>query len=298
MTQTDGGDRSAEAASAKVPSPSKTWLLVAPALLLAGIGLLVTRPDQLSSEPGPGAPSAAAAQAAPAADTSMFNDPQKRGIEQIVKDYLLKNPELIIEVQGALEAKIAKEETERTKKLVGENAKEIYRYPNAPLAGNPDGDITVVEFFDYNCGYCKRGFTDVAKLVAADPKVRVVFKEFPILSKDSEDAAHLALAARKQGKYWELHRALLESKARITEAVALEAATKLGLNIEQLKADKDSAEVKAEIARVQELAKKMNINGTPHFLVGDEAIGGAPENLFDMLTEKVANLRKNGCTYC
>jgi protein-disulfide isomerase len=297
MTHSEGQAPRDEQPAAKVPSPRKAWLLVAPALLLAGLGLLMTQPGHLSSEPAASTQIPVISQS-PAADTSMFNDAQKRGIEQIVKDYLIAHPEVIVEVQGALEAKMAKEETDRTKKMVAENAKEIYRHPNAALAGNPDGDITVVEFFDYNCGYCKRGFADVAKLVAADPKVRVVFKEFPILSKDSEDAARVALAARKQGKYWEVHRALLESKAKITEAVALQAAEKLGLNMDQLKTDKESAEVKGEITRVQELAKKMNINGTPHFLVGDEAIGGAPENLFDMLTEKVAALRKTGCSYC
>ncbi len=234
----------------------------------------------------------------PAADTSMFSDPQKRGIEQVVKDYLLQNPEVLIEVQGALEVKMAKEEAERTKKLVAENAEELYRHPDAPVAGNPDGDITVVEFFDYNCGYCKRGFHNILELIEKDPNVRVVFKEFPILSKDSEEAAKIALAARMQGKYWEMHRAMIENKGRVTEAFALEAASKLGLDIEKLKADKESEAVKAELARVEALARKMNISGTPHFLVGNEGIGGAPEDLLDQLTAKVAALRQSGCSYC
>ncbi len=281
----------------------KLTLLLAPALLLAGLALLVLRPERGQTEPAtaveiPVTGQTAAQAAAPAADTSMFTDTQKRAIEQISKDYLLAHPEVFLQIQTALEAKLAKEETERTQKLIAENAKDIYRHPNAPLAGNPNGDITVVEFFDYNCGYCKRGFADVAKLVESDPKVRVVFKEFPILSKDSEEAAKIALAARKQGKYWELHGALISSKARVTEAVALQEAQKLGLNMDQLKTDKESEDVKGEIARVQELAKKMNINGTPHFLVGDEAIGGAPENLLEMLKEKVAAFRAKGCTYC
>jgi len=234
----------------------------------------------------------------PAADTSMFSDPQKRGIEQVVKDYLIQNPEVLIEVQGALEVKMAKEEAERTRKLVAENAQELYRHPDAPVAGNPDGDITVVEFFDYNCGYCKRGFHNVLELIEKDPNVRVVFKEFPILSKDSEEAAKIALAARMQGKYWEMHRAMIENKGRVTEAFALEAAGKLGLDVEKLKADKESETVKAELARVEALARKMNISGTPHFLVGNEGIGGAPEDLLDQLTAKVAALRQSGCSYC
>jgi protein-disulfide isomerase len=233
-----------------------------------------------------------------AADTSMFTDPQKRGIEQIVKDYLLQHPELMVEVQTALEQKAAREEAEHTKKLVSENAKEIYRHPDAPVAGNPKGDITVVEFFDYNCGYCKRGFHNIRELIEKDKNVRVVFKELPILSKDSEEASKVALAARAQGKYWELHQALIESKGRATEAFALETAGKLGLDVEKLKIDKDSEAVKGELARVEALARKMNISGTPHFLIGSEAIGGAPEDLLDQLTAKIATLRQSGCSYC
>jgi protein-disulfide isomerase len=233
-----------------------------------------------------------------AADPSEFSDAQKRGIEQVVKDYLLKHPELLVEVQGALEQKMAKEEAERTRQLVAENAKEIYRHPDAPVAGNPKGDITVVEFFDYNCGYCKRGFHNIRELIEKDGNVRVVFKELPILSKDSEEAAKIALAARAQGKYWELHQALIESKGRVTEASALETAGKLGFDVAKLKADKDSEAVKAELARVEALARKMNITGTPHFLVGNEAIGGAPDDLLDILTTKIASLRKTGCAYC
>lgn len=233
-----------------------------------------------------------------AADTSMFNDAQKRGIEQIVKDYLLQNPQVLVEVQTALEQKMAKEEAERTKTLVADNAKEIYRHPDAPVAGNPNGDITVVEFFDYNCGYCKRGFHNIRELIEKDKNVRVVFKELPILSKDSEDAAKIALAARAQGKYWELHQAMIESKGRVTEAAALEMAGKLGLDVAKLKADKDSEAVKGELARVEALARKMNISGTPHFLVGSEAIGGAPEDLLDQLTQKITALRQTGCAYC
>ncbi len=233
-----------------------------------------------------------------AADTSMFSDPQKRGIEQIVKDYLLQHPEVLVEVQGALERKMASEEAEKTKALVAENAKEIYRHPDAPVAGNPNGDITVVEFFDYNCGYCKRGFHNIRELIEKDKNVRVVFKELPILSKDSEDAAKIALAARAQGKYWELHQAMIESKGRVTEAAALEMAEKLGLDVAKLKADKDSEAVKGELARVEALARKMNITGTPHFLVGSEGIGGAPDDLLDQLTAKIAALRQTGCGYC
>ncbi|MGE0023768.1 MAG: DsbA family protein, partial [Hyphomicrobium sp.] len=227
-----------------------------------------------------------------------FSPEQKRAIEGIVKDYLVQNPEILVEVQTALETKAAKEEAERTKKLVAEHAKDIYRAPNAPVAGNPNGDITVVEFFDYNCGYCKRGFSEVAKLVEQDKNVRVVFKEFPILRDESEQAAKVALAARMQGKYWEVHRDLIQTKGLVNEAVALKVAEAHGLDMAKLKADMVSPEVKAELDRVKELANKLGVNGTPHFLVGDQAIGGAPDNLYDVLESHVVELRKTGCNYC
>jgi NAD(P)-dependent dehydrogenase (short-subunit alcohol dehydrogenase family)/protein-disulfide isomerase len=179
-----------------------------------------------------------------------------------------------------------------------EHAKDIYRSPNAPVAGNPDGDITVVEFFDYNCGYCKRGFSEIAKLVEKDKNVRVVFKEFPILRDESEQAAKVALAARMQGKYWEVHSEMIQTKGLVNETVGLKTAEKHGLDMAKLKTDMASPEVKAELDRVKELAKTLSINGTPHFLVGDQAIGGAPENLYDVLEAHVTEFRKTGCAYC
>jgi len=289
ITMSDNAQqKSVQDASGAGSGKRKALLLGAPTAIAAALAFLFLSPGLVvgqSEQPAP-------------ADTSMFDDNQKRGIEQVVKDYLLSHPEVLIEVQSSLELKMAREEAERTKKLVAENAKELYRHPDAPVAGNPDGDITIVEFFDYNCGYCKRGFHNVLKLIETDPKVRVVFKELPILSKDSEEAAKIALAARAQGKYWEMHRALIESKGRVTEAFALDQAKKLGLDVAKLKVDKDGEPVKAELARVEALARKMNINGTPHFLVGNEGIGGAPEDLLELLTSKVAQLRKEGCAYC
>jgi protein-disulfide isomerase len=265
-------------------------IVAAPLLLLLGLGLLVFgRGDMGTSDSG---------MARAGEKTAGISGDQKGQIEAIVKEYLLTNPELLLEMQSALEAKMAKEEAAKTKVLVSENAKDLYRHPDAALAGNPDGDITVVEFFDYNCGYCKRGFGDVAKLIEEDKNIRFVFKEFPILREDSEDAARVALAAKMQGKYFEVHRELINSKGLVNEAAGLKAAEKHGLDMEKLKADMNSDEVTGEIERVKELAGKMGINGTPHFLVGDRAIGGAPQNLYELLRSNVAELRKSGCTYC
>jgi len=236
--------------------------------------------------------------AATKAEPAAFTDDQKKQIQDIIKSYLIANPEIFLDVQNALEDKMEKDQAEKLKVAIADNAAEIYRAPDASVAGNPDGDITVVEFFDYNCGYCKRGLHDVMKLVATDPKVRVVFKELPILSKGSEQASRVALAAKKQGKYWEIHKAMLGAKGHMDEAGALRIAEKLGLDMDKLKKDMAAPEVKAEIEKSEALAKKMGVNGTPHFLVGDRAIPGAPEDLYQQLEKNVTELRKKGCSYC
>lgn len=264
-------------------------IIAAPLLLTAGVLFLLFGNRSSESTETPTVTAAA---------TGQFSPDQQHAIQAVIKDYLMANPEILIEMQGALEAKMAREDAEKTKQLVAQNAQEIYHHPNAPTAGNPDGDITIAEFFDYNCGYCKRGFPDVRKLVDTDKNVRVVFKEFPILSEESEQASKVALAARMQGKYWEVHQDLIGTKGRVDEAVALKIAEKHGLDMVKLKADMNSPEVKGEIDRVKDLAKKMAINGTPHFLVGDKAIGGAPENLYELLEGYVTDLRKTGCNYC
>jgi protein-disulfide isomerase len=222
----------------------------------------------------------------------------KKEIEQIIKSYLVANPEIFVDIRKALEDKMEKEQAEKLKVAISQNAAEIYRAPGASVAGNPDGEITVVEFFDYNCGYCKHGLHDVVKLVETDPKVRVVFKELPILSKGSEEASHVALAAQKQGKYWEMHKAMLSAKGQMNEAAALQIAEKLGLDMDKLKKDMASPEVKAEIEKAAALAKKLGVNGTPHFLIGDRAVAGAPDDLYDQLERNVTELRKQGCSYC
>jgi protein-disulfide isomerase len=232
------------------------------------------------------------------ADTATFSDDQKNALGDIIKDYLLKNPELLVDVQAALESKLEKIQAEKLAKFMSEHAKDIYRNPQSPVAGDPNGDITVVEFFDYNCGYCKRGLPEVQKLIEGDKKVRFVFKELPILSKGSEEASRGALAAKLQGKYWEFHQAMLTAKGLANEASALKAAEGLGLDMAKFKTDMAGNEVKAELESAKDLAKKMGINGTPHFLVGDKSIPGAPEDLHDQLETLVAGFRKTGCGYC
>lgn len=223
---------------------------------------------------------------------------QKAAFEALIREYLVSHPEVIQEALAALEKKKRDEEAAAANAAIAGMRDTLYSSTRQAVLGDPKAPITLVEFFDYNCGYCKRGFGEIAKLVEQDKNVRVVFKEFPILRDESEQAARVALAARMQGKYWEVHRDLIQTKGLVNEAVALKVAEAHGLDMAKLKADMASPEVKGEIDRVKELAQKLGINGTPHFLVGDQAIGGAPENLYDVLEGHVAELRKTGCNYC
>jgi protein-disulfide isomerase len=235
---------------------------------------------------------------APTAGGNVFTDEQKKALGEIIKDYLIKNPEVMIDVQNALDEKSQKDQDAKLKAFMADNAKSIYRAPNSSVAGDTNGDITVVEFFDFNCGYCKRGLPEVQKLIQDDKKVRFVFKELPILAKGSEEAAKVALAAKRQGKYWEFHQAMLGSKGQANEASALKIAESLGLDMNKIKADMASDDVKTELLADLALAKKIGVNGTPHFLVGDKSIPGAPDDLHDQLETLVTEFRKNACSTC
>ena len=233
------------------------------------------------------------------ASKSSFSPEQQAEIGALVKAYLMNNPEVMAEVQAAFESKQEKEQAAKMQVAIKENAKELYQSAAAPFAGNPKGDITVVEFFDYNCGYRKKALADVASLIEKDKDVKVVLKEFPILSKGSEETAKVALAAKMQGKYWEFHRAMLDSSGQATEATALKVAEKVGLDLARLKKDIGSAEVKKEIDDTRKLAQRMGIQGTPHFLIGDRVIPGAPEGLTELLLQNVTEIRKaGGCKIC
>ena len=276
--------------------------LVGVAALVAAVSL-VASPAGRAEAPQTGAPiqlAQAATPAAPAANPgSPFSPDQRKAIESIIKDYLINNPEVMLEIQTALESRMEEVQAKRLQAAISAQAEQIFRSPDAPIAGNPKGDITVVEFFDYNCGYCKRAFGDVAKLIEKDKSVKLVLKELPILSKGSEEGTRVALAAKAQGKYWEVHRALLNLRGQISEQTALAAAEKAGLDMAKLKTDMKGDAVTQEIARVRELAQAMGIQGTPHFLVADRAIAGAPQNLLDVMSKHIEDVRKEGgCKVC
>lgn len=177
-------------------------------------------------------------------------------------------------------AKLAVSERRRAaaaKSLLSEQRQSLERDPNAPVLGNPEGDVTVVEFFDYNCAYCKRAVTEVQAVLAADPNVRLVYREWPILGEGSVYASRAALASRAQGKYEEFHWALMGIKGRVDEAQVIRAAQDVGLDIDQLKADMQSPEVEKHIAASMRLAESLGFNGTPSFVIGDALVPGFVE---------------------
>jgi protein-disulfide isomerase len=286
-------------------SSKKGGALLAPAVLLLGAALAIGQ-NQLPAPAAAETPKADAAgtsstgtQAAQKTATSEGLSPaQRKEVEAIIRNYLINNPEVMMEVQSALEAKMDKLQAERTALAIQKNASEIFRPAASPVVGNAKGDVTVIEFFDYNCPYCKKAFREVAELIEKDKQVKLILKEFPILSKGSEEAAKVALAAKAQGKYWEFHRTMQESQGQANEAVALRVAEKVGLDMARLRKDMASPEIKKEIDETRMLAAKLGIQGTPHFLVGDRVIPGAPDNLLEQMQKLVVDVRKEGCKVC
>lgn len=223
---------------------------------------------------------------------------KEKDVVDIVSNYLTENPEILVEMTTELDNRQRDEQTAQQEKAISENADALFRSKHAYIGGNPDGDVTVVEFFDYNCGYCKRAMPDLVKLIDNDDKVRVVLKELPIFGGDSDEAAKGALAAKLQGKYFEMHQRLFSENGKANKDKVLQIAAELGLDVEQLKKDMEGEEVGKALEEARELAQKLGLQGTPFYLIGDQTIPGAPEDLYDRLTEKVAEVREKGCKIC
>ena len=231
------------------------------------------------------------------ANAAEFNDGQRREIETVVKNYLLAHPELLREMMQILDQKEKLAEEEQRKDGLVKNADRIFRDKSDYVAGNPKGNVTMVEFFDYNCPWCKRAFPEVMALLDEDKELKFVLKEFPILGPDSEYAAKAAIAAGKQGKYLEMHTAMYQHEGKVTNEVVDEIAAGLGLNMDQLKKDMDDPEAAKIIARNRELAQALAINGTPAFIIDDKLSPGylPKAELTDVINEVRA---KGGCALC
>jgi protein-disulfide isomerase len=231
--------------------------------LLAMVALLVTGAlgiDQVNAQAAP-----------PMSSKAAELDP----FEQRVREYLLKNPEVIMEALRILQQRQRAAEAENLKRTIAERGEEILNDPAAPVGGNPAGDVTVVEFFDYNCPYCCRVAPTVTELEEADPDLRLVYKEFPILGPGSQFAARAALASRRQGKYVPFHNALMQATDQVTEDIVMETAREVSLDTEQLRADMQDPAIQEAIGRNLQLASALGITGTPSFIIGDEVVPGA-----------------------
>ena len=211
--------------------------------------------------------------------------------QALVRDALMANPEILRDAFVALQGREEAAQVEQRRQALAETAEEVFRSPADFVAGNPDGDVTLVEFFDYNCPYCRNALADMDRLLETDPDLRFVLKEFPILSQGSVEAAKVALAVLKQArdKYLAFHRALLSSRGQVDGARALQIAGDLGLDVEQLKKDAAGPEVDDVLGDSQRLAARLGVNGTPGYVVGEEVIPGAIG--YDGLVEKVATAR-------
>lgn len=194
--------------------------------------------------------------------------------EAQARAYLLGNPEVLLEAAKRLEKRRQASETNELKTAILENSDEIFRSQTSPVAGNPSGDVTVVEFFDYNCPYCRKAAPIIAEAGAADKNLRLVFKEWPILGPGSKFAARAALASQAQGKYEAFHQAMMAHSGAINETSTLEVARAVGLDVERLKREMADAAFAAELDRNFTLAGILRINGTPSFVIGEEIVRG------------------------
>jgi protein-disulfide isomerase len=229
----------------------------------------------------------------PAASAQSFSDIQRGDIEKIVRNYLLAHPEVLEEAMAELSKRQAAADAEKHEASVASNAKAIFDSPRGVTIGNKDGDVAFVEFFDYNCGYCKRAMTDMLELMKADPKLKVVLKEFPVLGPGSVEAAQVAVAVRMQDpsgkKYLDFHQKLLGSKGQADKARAMAAAKDAGADMAKLEKDLASPEVRATLEENFKLAEAMGMNGTPSYVIGKQVVIGAVG--VDNLREKIGVAR-------
>jgi protein-disulfide isomerase len=229
-----------------------------------------------------GAPAAMAQENPP-----VFDATESEAIEAVVKQYLLDHPEILVEALHLYEQRQQAAEAERQKAALTAEAEALNHDPAAPVIGNPEGDVTLVEFFDYRCPYCKRMTDTLAQLVEEDPNLRLDMKEYPILSEESLIAARAALAADRQGKYESFHFALMEGGGGCTEGEIMAVAESVGLDLAKLRADMQDPEIEAALRRNHVLAERVGVSGTPAFIVDDMLLPGATslEQLRAMIAE-------------
>jgi protein-disulfide isomerase len=240
-----------------------------------------------------GAGAAALLMLAPPVAAQEFSPQQKSEIEQIIKSYLVNHPEVLQEAITELDKRQAVAEQEKTKAAIASNAATLFNSKRQIVLGNPNGNVTLVEFFDYNCGYCKRAMADMLDLLKTDPNLRIVLKEFPVLGPGSVEAARVAVAARMQDKdgtkYLAFHQKLLGGRGQADKARALAVAKEVGYDMARIETDMESSEVKASLEETLKLGEELGLNGTPSYIVGSDVVVGAVG--LDALRGKVSTAR-------
>lgn len=233
------------------------------------------------------------------ASAQSFSEQQKKEIQGIIKEYLIANPEVMEEVSNELAKRQAAAEAAKHAAAVKKNADLIFKSPRGVVVGHPEGDVNFVEFFDYNCGYCKRAMLDMMELMKADPKVRIVLKEFPVLGQGSVEAAQVGIALRMQDptgkKYLDFHQKLLNGRGQADRAKATAAAKDSGADMARLEKDMTSPEIKATLEENFRIAEEMGMNGTPSYVIGEQVVVGAVG--VESLKEKV-NIARCGKASC
>lgn len=230
-----------------------------------------------------------------AADPTISSNamPQDRAsLDQAIHDYLMNHPEVVLDALKAGQQQADAKAAEQSRRTIISKRQELLDDPDDLVQGNPKGDVTVVEFFDYRCPYCKEVEPSLDALLKEDGKLRIVYKEFPILGEASVYATHVALAAKKQGKYAEFHRAMMATKGTISDDTVLSVAASIGLDMTKLKADMTAASTDKLIDKNLALADALAIQGTPAIIVGDTMIPGATD--IDSLRKDIAAQRKSG----
>jgi protein-disulfide isomerase len=215
----------------------------------------------------------------------------KTALGKTIREYLLANPEVLVEAMQELERKQDSQRDAVAQKAIQQNRSELLNDPESPIAGNPNGDVTIVEFNDYQCPYCKRAHTAVKSVIAADGKVKLIYKDLPILGEASKIAAFAALAARKQGKHLDFHNALMESTGKLDRDRVFEIAGSIGLDVPQLQKDMDDPKIKQLIERNMALASALGVRGTPAFVIGNQFVPGAVDA--DTLRQMIVEARRS-----
>lgn len=199
---------------------------------------------------------------------------QKKEVEALIKQYILENGDVLIESVNKFQQKQEAEANKAAQVNAVELLDSLKDDKAVAQAGNPKGDVTVVEFFDYNCGYCKKAFPEVLELLKDDKNVRVVLYDMPILSQDSHEISRWALASRNQGKYFEYHKLLMLHQGPTNVDTLKKIAKEAGLDANKLEKDKDDPKIEEEIQKHLAMAQKLGIQGTPGFLINEQIFRG------------------------